>query len=96
MSPAASAPDDDTKSSMHMTMHDLIVPPKKFTSLLLRITKMNLGADRHHRTNERLRTRQGSVGNDMERLGLAVDPEAGFVDMQRRAFRQLGDGGLLP
>ncbi len=34
------------------------------------------------------------VGEDMERSDPAVDPEAGFVDMQRRAFRQLGDGGM--
>ncbi len=51
-SPAAS--DDDTKSSMHMTVHDLTAPPKKITGPLLRITKINLSADRHHRMNERL------------------------------------------
>ena len=39
---------------------------------------------------------QGSVGDDMEPLGLAVDPEAGLVGMQGRAFQEMRDGGLLP
>ncbi len=70
MSPTASAPDDDTKSSMHMTMHDLMAPPKNFISPLLRITKTNLSADRHHRMNERLRMQ--TMRRDYKGLPLPV------------------------
>ena len=40
--------------------------------------------------------RQGPVGDDMEPSGPAVDPEAGLVGMQGRAFQKMRDGGLLP
>ena len=40
--------------------------------------------------------RQGAVGDDMEPLGLAGDPEAGLVDMQGRLLQEMGHGGLLP
>ncbi len=39
---------------------------------------------------------QGAVGDDMEPPGPAVDPEAGLVGMQGRAFQEMRDGGLLP
>ena len=40
--------------------------------------------------------RQGSVGEDVEPLRPAVDPEAGLVGVQGRAFQEPRDGGLLP
>lgn len=39
---------------------------------------------------------QGPVGEDVEPFRPAVDPEAGLVGMQGRAFQEVRDGGLLP
>ena len=39
---------------------------------------------------------QGAVGDDMEPLGLAGDPESGLIDMQGRALQEMGHGDLLP
>ena len=40
--------------------------------------------------------RQRPVGEDMQPLVFAVDPQAGFVGMQGRRVQQAGAGGLLP
>ena len=40
--------------------------------------------------------RQTPVGDDMEPLGSTVDPEAGFVGVQSRAFQEMRDRGRLP
>ena len=40
--------------------------------------------------------RQTPVGDDMEPLGSAVDPEAGFVGVQSQAFQKMRDRDRLP